>query len=125
MINLIDFFPDLSSIIDIILVESLEEYNNNIEYINEFNQIRVDTLKGKKFLEEIEQYVPYEYHDISNKIWDNVIRDLLKRLEKEEEYLISSGLKSFAIFGHTEGFRFRLWQLFDKSRYTEYNKNKL
>lgn len=54
MLNLLYFFPELSPITDIVLVETVDEYINNFDFFNSFNQNRVDTLKGRKFIDGIE-----------------------------------------------------------------------
>lgn len=54
MLNLLYFFPKLSPITDIVLVETVDEYINNFDFFNSFNQNRVDTLKGRKFIDGIE-----------------------------------------------------------------------
>ena len=46
MLNLLYFFPNLSVIKDIVIVESVEDYEKNREYLETFEQNRVDTLKG-------------------------------------------------------------------------------
>lgn len=47
MLNLLYFFPNLSPVKDLIIVESIEDYLNNKEFLNKFQQNRVDTLKGR------------------------------------------------------------------------------
>ncbi len=47
MLNLLYFFPQLSPVRDLTLVESEEDYLNNKEYLDSFAQNRVDTLKGR------------------------------------------------------------------------------
>lgn len=47
MLNLLYFFPQISPITDLVIVESIEEYLNNKEYLDTFDQNRVDTLKGR------------------------------------------------------------------------------
>ncbi|MDE5888474.1 MAG: hypothetical protein K2H20_00470 [Bacilli bacterium] len=47
MINLIEFFPELSPVRDLTIVESVEEYIKNKDYFDSFKQNRVDTLKGR------------------------------------------------------------------------------
>ena len=62
-------------------------------------------------------YIPEDYQAIPDFIWLNVIKNLLKQLEKIEEILENQGFMNFAISGHTEGKRFAPWQMFDNSRY--------
>lgn len=54
MINLLDFFPNLSPVTDLIIVESVEEYLSNKEYFDSFKQNRVDTLNGRVPIMSIE-----------------------------------------------------------------------
>lgn len=54
MLNLLYFFPQLSSVRDLTLVESIEDYLNNKEYFDSFAQNRVDTLKGRTPISGIE-----------------------------------------------------------------------
>ncbi|MCM1052878.1 MAG: hypothetical protein NC483_02745 [Ruminococcus sp.] len=48
MLNLIYFFPKLSPVKELVIVENKEDYLNNKEFLNKFDQNRVDTLKGRK-----------------------------------------------------------------------------
>lgn len=47
MLNLLYFFPQLSPIKDLTIVENEEDYLKHQEFLNDFNQNRVDTLKGR------------------------------------------------------------------------------
>lgn len=47
MLNLLYFFPQLSPVRDLTIVESKEDYLNNKELLDTFSQHRVDTLKGR------------------------------------------------------------------------------
>ncbi len=47
MLNLLYFFPQLSPIKDLTIVENEADYLRNQEFLNSFNQNRVDTLKGR------------------------------------------------------------------------------
>lgn len=69
--------------------------------------------------EEIDHAIPTKYTKIPDFIWLDVIKNILKKLEKCEEILKNSGFDSFAISGHTEGRKFTPWQMFDKERYTK------
>lgn len=251
MLNLLYFFPELSPVKDLIIVETEEEYLNNKEYFDSFNQNRVDTLKGRLPISGIENtgksvdfyntllkvkekdqlgvlvlfnidsdvseryeryagisvgvdlgqgilieavskgfdgrevsksictheryFIPwydlrkvninnfkeYQTYQISNKdyhitrkerieflnsigldskkisnhlpknyqiipdfIWQDLIKNFIKKLEKNEDILFNYGFTNFAISGHTEGKKFTPWQMFDKSRYTLSRKNK-
>ena len=63
------------------------------------------------------KYIPEDYEEIPDFIWLSVIRNIIKKLEKNEELLLSSGFSNFAISGHTEGKDFAPWQMFDKNRF--------
>ena len=60
--------------------------------------------------------VPEKYSEIPDFIWSDIIKNLLKKLEIEEDILRADGVTNFAISGHTEQKRYMPWQLFDKSR---------
>lgn len=47
MLNLLYFFPQLSPIKDLIIIENEADYLSHQEILNGFNQNRVDTLKGR------------------------------------------------------------------------------
>lgn len=51
MLNLIIYFPDLSPIKNLTIIESVDDYLENKDYIETLDSNRVDTLKGKKILE--------------------------------------------------------------------------
>ena len=63
------------------------------------------------------KYIPEDYEEIPDFIWLSVTRNIIKKLEKNEELLLSSGFSNFAISGHTEGKEFAPWQMFDKNRF--------
>ena len=88
-----------------------EEYT--ITRNNRINFLKSVGLDEKKFI----NYIPEIYQDIPDFIWKDIIKNILKELEKEEDYLLSSGFKSFVISGHTEGKRFAPWKMYDKNRY--------
>ncbi len=47
MLNLLYFFPQLSPIKNLVIVESKEDYIKNKDFLKKFSQNRVDTLKGR------------------------------------------------------------------------------
>lgn len=47
MLNLLYFFPQLSPVKDLTIVESKEDYLSHMSFLDNFNQNRVDTLKGR------------------------------------------------------------------------------
>lgn len=54
MLNLLYFFPQLSPIKELVIVESIKDYLNNKEYLDLFDQNRVDTIKGRIPIQNIE-----------------------------------------------------------------------
>ena len=67
-------------------------------------------------LDKLENNIPKEYVEIPSFIWLDIIRNIVKPLEKEEELLRSCGFLEFNLSGHTEGDRFRPWQMVDDKR---------
>lgn len=51
MLNLLIYFPELSPIKNLTIVESIDDFNKNRDYIDTLDSNRVDSLKGKKILE--------------------------------------------------------------------------
>lgn len=90
---------------------SQEEYENTRrERLLFLESIGLDAIK-------IRSALPEKYEPIPDFIWEDVIKNLLKKLEKKEDELLSNGFTTFAISGHTEGKKFCPWQMFDKGRY--------
>ena len=51
MINLITYFPEISPIRDLTIIESEDDFIKNIDYVTKLKCNCVDSLKGKKVLE--------------------------------------------------------------------------
>lgn len=87
----------------------------------EYKKTRLERIKFLQSIgldyEIVSKYIPETYTAIPDIIWLDLIKNILKKLEKNEDYLINSGFKNFAIGGHTEGNKFCPWQMFDKSRF--------
>ena len=84
-------------------------------YKNEEDRVKyLETIGYDK--EIVNNAVPIEYQEVPDFICQDVIKNFLKVLEKEEDVLEAEGITDFAISGHTEGKRYLPWQLFDKSR---------
>ena len=66
--------------------------------------------------ELLDQSIPKEYQEIPKFIWLDLIANIIKKLEKEEDFLRSAGFLEFNLSGHTEGNRFRPWQMVDDKR---------
>ncbi len=78
---------------------------------------RVEFLKSCGISEDIiEENVPKTYTEIPDFIWLDVIKNIIKVLEKEEDILRHNGFLEFNLSGHTEGKRFRPWQMVDDKR---------
>lgn len=54
MLNLLIYFPKLSPIRNLTIIENEEDYIKNIEYINTLDSIRVDSLKERNLITGIE-----------------------------------------------------------------------
>lgn len=101
-------------------IENFKDYRTYLTSNEEYQKTReerVNYLKTIGYKEDVvDKEVPIDYQEIPDFIWEDVIKNFLKKLEKEEELFKVDGIKEFAISGHTEGKRFLPWQLFDKSR---------
>ena len=64
----------------------------------------------------LEKNIPKTYSPIPDFIWLDIIKNILKVLQKEEEYLRMSHFEEFNLSGHTEGKRFRPWQMASSKR---------
>lgn len=54
MINLMIYFPDISPIKDLTIVENIDDYMNNYDYCKTLSSIRNDTLRCKPSMKSIE-----------------------------------------------------------------------
>ena len=78
---------------------------------------RVDFLLKCDVKEDIlDDKIPKKYEPIPDFIWLDIIKNVLKPLEKNEYYLKSEGFLEFNLSGHTEGKKFRPWQMADDQR---------
>ena len=65
MLNLLLYFPELSPIRDLTIIESEEDYLKNKDYFDTFTQSRIDTIKSKPLITGIEStgkssgFIPY------------------------------------------------------------------
>lgn len=102
----------------------------NIDNFKTFNTFLIDQEKYKETRKErihylescgikkevLEENIPKEYEPIPDFIWLDIIRNVIKPLEEEEEFLRESGFQEFNLSGHTEGNHFAPWQMADDSR---------
>lgn len=124
MINLIDYFPELSPIVDLTIVKDYKDYLDNYDVTSKLlctRNDRINFLKSVIHNEDVEKYIPEKYNEILDFIWMDVIKNVIKKLEKMEDELKSYNMNEFSISGHTEGKRYLPWQMFDKSRYVRSN----
>lgn len=101
-------------------INNFKEYNTYFisqeDYIKSRNE-RINYLKSCNIDRNIlEKKIPKEYHEIPRFIWLDIIVNIIKQLEKEEEFLRYDGFLEFNLSGHTEGERFRPWQMADDTR---------
>ena len=101
-------------------IDNFRNYRTFLISNGEYQKTREERVK---YLETIgydntivESEVPVEYQEIPDFIWNDIIKNFLKVLEKEEILLEADGIKEFAISGHTEGRNYMPWQMFDKTR---------
>ena len=66
--------------------------------------------------EVLEKNIPEHYTEIPDFVWLDIIKNIIKVLIKEEDYLRSSHFEEFNLSGHTEGRRFRPWQMASSNR---------
>ncbi len=103
-------------------IDNFKEYQIYQISNKDYRSTRVERIEFLKSIglnpDIFSSYIPEDYQPIPDFIWLNLIKNLLKQLEKKEDILSSYGFTNFAISGHTEGNRFAPWQMFDKSRWT-------
>ena len=107
-------------------IENFKEYQTFQIDDFEYNKTRIDRINFLSSLglktEEFINYIPKTYEPIPDFIWLNIIKNLLKELEKKEDILLTDNFTHFAISGHTEDKYFSPWQMFDKNRYQKIRK---
>ena len=64
----------------------------------------------------VEKNIPNEYNDIPDFIWLDIIKNVIKALAKEEDFLRLCNYTEFNLSGHTEEKRFRPWQIVNDKR---------
>ena len=101
-------------------IENFDDYNTFVisqkEYVKSRDE-RITYLESCGLDRQVlEENIPIEYHKIEDFIWLDIIKNIIKPLEKEEDLLRSCGFLEFNLSGHTEGKRFRPWQMADDKR---------
>ncbi|MBR2679138.1 MAG: hypothetical protein IKE63_06945 [Bacilli bacterium] len=102
---------------------SIGNFKDYRTYLTNDEEYKISRDERVKFLlncgidkEIVESNVPKEYTEIPDFIWLDVIKNIIKVLEKEEDILRYDGFLEFNLSGHTEGKRFRPWQMVDDKR---------
>jgi len=102
----------------------------NIENFHEYQTFQISQDEYLKSREErisflkscgidsslLEKKIPKEYEAIPDFIWLDIIKNIIKVVEKEEDILREDKFYEFNLSGHTEGKRFRPWQMVDDQR---------
>ena len=101
-------------------INNFDDYNTFIisqdKYVDSRIE-RIDYLESCGLDRDIlEKKIPKIYKRIPDFIWLDIIRSIIKPMEKEEDLLRSSGFIEFNLSGHTEGKYFRPWQMVDDKR---------
>ena len=101
-------------------IGNFNEYNTYVINDNEYKESRNERINylvscgiEKEILEE---KIPKTYERIPEFIWLDIIKNIIKQLEKEEDFLRANKFLEFNLSGHTEGKRFRPWQMVDDKR---------
>lgn len=104
-----------------ISIDNFKKYQNFKISQEDYDVTRKNRIKFLKSIGLDEKsfisYIPEIYQNIPDFIWSDIIKNILKKLEKQEDYFLSYGHKTFVISGHTEGKRFTPWKMFDKNRH--------
>lgn len=102
-------------------ISNFKDYRTYIISDHDYKKSRNDRIEFLCSLglpiEDVLKNVPLEYSEIPDFIWLDVLKNLIKRLDKMDYELLSCKLSDFVINGHTEGKRFLPWQMYDKCRY--------
>lgn len=101
-------------------IENFDSYRTYLISQEEYKETRKERIKyltscgiDKKVLEE---NIPKEYTKIPDFIWLDIIRNIIKELIEEEDFLRESNYLEFNLSGHTDGERFRPWQMVNDKR---------
>ena len=101
-------------------IGNFKSYNtyiiNDYDYAKSRDERIEFLLKCNVSKEVLDEAIPKKYNFIPDVIWLDVIKNVIKPLERNEDYLRNFGFFEFNISGHTEGNRFRPWQMVDDKR---------
>ena len=101
-------------------IENFKEYRTYLtskeDYIKSREE-RINYLISCGISKDVlEKNIPKEYKEIEEFIWLDIIKNIIKVLEKEEDILRSYHFEEFNLSGHTEKKRFRPWQMVNDKR---------
>ncbi len=101
-------------------IENFNSYNKFIISDDEYVKTRTERINYLVSCglskEELENAIPKTYTRIPEFIWLDILKNIIKPLEKEEDLLRDCGFLEFNLSGHTEEKRFRPWQMADDKR---------
>ena len=101
-------------------IGTFKDYRTYLTNDKDYKESRIERINYLKScgIEEniINEKIPEEYEEIPDFIWLDVIKNIIKVLEKEEDILRDNKFLEFNLSGHTEGKRFRPWQMVDDKR---------
>ncbi len=104
-----------------ISIDNFKDYRTYLINDKDYQSTRKERIEFLKSIglneKEFSSFIPKTYQEIPDFVWKSVIKEILKKLEKNEDILSSYNITNFAISGHTEGKAFAPWGMFDKSRY--------
>ncbi|MBO4600820.1 MAG: hypothetical protein J5634_01125 [Bacilli bacterium] len=102
-------------------ISNFHSYNIFMIDQNDYQKSRLKRIEYLLSLglkkEEFINYIPIVYKPIPDFIWDDLIKNVLFYIEKNEEILTNCGYKHFCINGNTEGSECFLIQMYNKDRY--------
>ena len=97
--------------------ESYRTYLVSQDKYEETRKERIDYLMSCGLDKEVlEKNIPVEYTKIPEFIWLDIIKNIIKVVAKEEDYLRLCNYTEFNLSGHTEEDRFRPWQMVNDRR---------
>ena len=101
-------------------INNFKSYNTyiiNDENYQKSREERINFLLECDVSQDIlDKKIPKKYTPIPDFIWLDVIKNTIKPLERNEDYLRNEGFLEFNISGHTEGKKFKPWQMADDQR---------
>ena len=102
---------------------SIDNFHNYQTYIvspRKYTQTRAERIN---YLEScgldskvLEKNIPKKYSPIPDFIWLDIIKNIIKVIVKEEDFLKLCNYTEFNLSGHTEEKRFRPWQMVNDKR---------